>query len=158
MLSKGLICTVSDVAGPTKMKGGSPPKSATASVPLYLLLSWYHVKQSLPFLRILVVYFLSSPEDMLVGFREKGREGGRETPIGGLSHVPVWTELVTQLCVVTRGPTHRRLVYGTTLQATEPRRPGRFRLFLKWMECPLFAPSHWVTTLSYIHVIQMSDV
>ena len=63
-----------------------------------------------------VFFFKSSPGDVYTDFREKGKEGERETSISCLSpliHAP------------TRDWTHNLLVYGTTFQSTEPPCQGK---------------------------------
>ena len=64
---------------------------------------------------------------MLINVTEKGRRGkrGRETSIGCLLYMPQpGTEPVSQACAPTWDGTHDFLVYGTTLQSTEPHWPG----------------------------------
>ena len=73
-------------------------------------------------------FFLSSPKYMLIDF--KGGEG-RETPMGKrnigqlpLVSAPTRTNPKTQACALAWNQTHDLLVYGTTLQPTEPHWPG----------------------------------
>ena len=61
----------------------------------------------------------SSTEDVLIDFRERGTERGREaeTAIICLSPVPQWrTEPASQACALTRNPTWDLSAYRTMLQ------------------------------------------
>ena len=60
-----------------------------------------------------------------------GKEEGRETPMGKrnigqlpLVSAPTRTNPKTQACALAWNQTHDLLVYGTTLQPTEPHWPG----------------------------------
>ena len=81
------------------------------------------------------IIFLPSPEDMFIDFREREREGEREeekhgcereTSISCLLYVPqLVMEPATLACALTGNQTHSCSVYRTTLQPSEPHRPGQ---------------------------------
>ena len=91
-------------------------------------------------------FLLSSPEGMLIDFRE-GRGGreeekywcARETPIDCLvrMHAPqLGTELATQAGAQTRNWARDLLVYKMMLQPTEPHLSGLDELYKKTAEAP----------------------
>ena len=72
-------------------------------------------------------FFLSSPEDMLIDFRERGREGGgrRETSIGSLSYaLQEGTEPAILASALTGNQTRDLLVHRMMFQSTEPHQLG----------------------------------
>ena len=70
------------------------------------------------------------PKDMLIDFRERGKEGQKHLPwernmIGCLSYAArSGTKPTTQACFLTRNQTHNLSAYGTMLQPTEPHWSG----------------------------------
>ena len=78
----------------------------------FLFLTWGHI-------------FIDSK-----GEKERNTDG-RETPIGYLPHTLLpGTEPTTQACALTGNQTCDILVYGTTLQPTEPPNLGTVFVFL----------------------------
>ena len=86
-----------------------------------------------PFLSFL--FFLSSPEDMVVDFRERGRKGEREgekhrcerdTSIGCLLYLSLlWDRTCNLGTCPGQESNPRRFGYGMTFQSTEPHWPGQ---------------------------------
>ena len=75
-----------------------------------------------------VVIFLSSLEDILIDYRERGREGvrkkGRETLMWERNMDPLSLTPTTYVCALTRNIICDLSVYGVMLQPTEPHQPG----------------------------------